>query len=258
MPRKKVEGTDSVTPKNQRDDGLFEYCLRVNKIDGFNFVALFSWLETYCDRVIGCYEYVHDNHHYHFWIIAKQKYETITTAFNRTFPELKGNEHKAWKCDNGNLKYICKGPLAISKLKDPGYPGEKRPPEIVINTMNLPQLDIDAAHEEWWSEAMVWKSNKKSKESVCQVVEALFIEKMLNPHIERQKDEAIKVGLSLMEILRFVHRNYGTMTRYKEEHIECLWRHLVMKYREHIVNADRWILDFEYRMATRLGIHFYD
>lgn len=65
---------------------------------------------------------------------------------------------KSVKQGAANYQYLCKGPGAISKIKDPRYPGKKDPPIVVYNGAGV---DASAEHEAWWRDAQVWVATKE-------------------------------------------------------------------------------------------------
>lgn len=137
-------------------------CVRVTISPELDKEALFIFFNKY--KVIGCHEYPHNNPHYHFWCLTDLKHDTFQKSLKK-IPGVAGDKFSV-KSTEGVLKYLCKGPKAVSKLKAADYPGEKVYPEIVINTMGITEDSIKNSHEEWWAEAKDWKSKKTKNEKI--------------------------------------------------------------------------------------------
>lgn len=137
--------------------------IRVTRNDGLKEDVLFNYLSKY--KVIGVEEYPHENPHYHFWLKTDLKHDTVQ-KFIRDKCFVEGLDKKDRKFSvvskEGNLKYMSKGPMAVSKIKAKDYPGQKVDPVICINTDMISDHDIISAHEEWWKEAKEFLE-KKSK-----------------------------------------------------------------------------------------------
>ena len=64
------------------------------------------------------------------------------------------------------MKYLCKGPLAVSKIKSKDFPGVKKDPEIIFNNISLSYQDIMSYHDIWWQEAISFLESKKKSDKV--------------------------------------------------------------------------------------------
>lgn len=135
--------------------------VRITKTENLDLPGLFELLKNPKFIVIGCEEYPHSNPHYHFWIQTDYKLDTVQRKL-KAIEGINGNKFTC-KSAEGNLIYICKGPLTVSQIKKPDYPGVKSDPVIVINTMNITQEQILESHESWWANNSNLKNDKKSK-----------------------------------------------------------------------------------------------
>lgn len=137
--------------------------IRVTSHDGLDVPKLLQVMKSDDVKVFGVYECPHDNPHWHFYLMASIKYDAIRKRLMKV-PGMVG-KYFSIKSGDGNLKYLCKGPGAVSKLKEPDYPGTKEPPDVVVNTMDVSADEVTELHEAWWAEAEEWVRKKRDKKS---------------------------------------------------------------------------------------------
>lgn len=162
-------------PKRTVQSEGTEFCIRLdlNGAERTDIESKFAeWVSKYKCTCIGCFEYPHDNYHYHFWMKMGEltKLPGLRKAFLKVFPHLVGNKSYSMTASPGDLIYICKGPLTISKGR--GRPGERKPPEIVINTMNVSPDDILKAQDEWWEKYGV--NGKEEKDDKRRMIRKIY------------------------------------------------------------------------------------
>lgn len=155
-----------------------------------------------------------DNPHLHAMFTSEADTKKIRNRLLYLFKKsFKDERAYSIKQKPGNLLYLCKGRLAISKVKDPKYPGEKEYPTVVFNGGYL-ESDITYNHEEWWRQAKSFKVGKVEKEKkLSELAEMIkYIEKLaigldgkLKPDYseEQLEDDIIDYYIKHRKLIRF-------------------------------------------------------
>lgn len=128
---------------------------------------LFEWFEKNTTFSFCVYENPRgDNPHVHAMIQSENSIRSLRNSFTYKFKKtFRDKRSYSITEKEGNVIYLCKGPLAISKLKDPKFPGERKDPDVVYNNNpSITEMDIARGHEEWWSSAKNLRIGKVEKE----------------------------------------------------------------------------------------------
>lgn len=172
-----------------------------------------------------------DNPHMHAMFKSSSTVAAIRKQLQRVF-EVRAKKWYSLTEQQGNAKYLCKGPLAISKLKDPKYPGEKRDPKVLYRGETYSESDIQKLHEEWWEEAKSFRVEKFKKraemselDNIIEFVENkwLGIDKKLKPEFTESDLEACVVDyyVTNRKMIR-----YSMMVEY----VDTVWLILLNTY----------------------------
>lgn len=166
-----------------------------------------------------------DNRHLHAMFQSDSAIRTIRENFKYNFKKYaKDSRYYSINEKEGQLIYLCKGPLAISKIKDPKYPGEKKYP-IVHHSGWYSEDVITKAHEDWWSQAKSMRIGKAEREEKLSELDS-----MLSFVMKKNKgvDGKIKPDYSemmLMEDLVDYYVSNKKMIRYSmlSEYVDTIW-----------------------------------
>lgn len=118
--------------------------------------------------------------HYHAWYRGIQTSKNVSQWLARNG----WSGSYSVKTGDGNPKYMCKGPTAVSKLKRPEYPGTKTDPIVVYDSWGV---DVRAEHDSWWTEAVAWKSRKTAAKAVKDEVEKLSLKKLMEEWYDKEE-----------------------------------------------------------------------
>jgi len=185
-----------------------------------------------------------DNQHLHAMFMSDSSQKNIRDNFIYNFKKT-FSDTRAYSIASkeGNLDYICKGPRAISKIKDPKYPGDKEFPKIHFQGSNFSDQDVIRSHEAWWAAAKDFKIGKVEKEQKLSELEAMVeyvTKKRVSPH-----DKLLLPGVTFDNIIDDIIDYYVThkkMIRYSmmNEYADSVWLILLnthsdkKKYNEHV------------------------
>lgn len=168
---------------------------------------LLEWLDQF-DKACGVFEQPsEDNPHYHFYFESELKPDSIRKSFKRKFPDLNGNKDFGFTVDEPNFLYMAKGPGAISKLKDPRYPGKKLEPIVKLDKGDFLN-DIKSLHEKWWLEAQEWSDKKRpEKDNFIGQIESAFLEWHKDLRIEDPLEPGsfVDIKVSPYELVEWIY-----------------------------------------------------
>lgn len=215
--------------------------------------AIIKYLVTRTTDLFGVYETPKEgaNPHLHFCF----HYDGDDVKFRNSFSTLfrskltkRINKPIAFSKPKADMDilYLCKGPKAISDLKDKDYPGQKEEPVIMFQGSYSDEI-IASKHEEWWSQAKGMKIGKIKKEDKLPEIEVLI------QHVEKSClgiDKQLLPDYDKEQLERCIVRYYRDKRRVIRlpmliEYIDTIWLILMHTYKRkssEYIDAEDYII----------------
>jgi hypothetical protein len=258
--------TTAIVDRDARCDDF--YCMRFDIDQERTYTDKFcSWLSGILDirklYFVCCENPRGDNPHIHAMFMTNRSIKEIRNSFTYKFAselkELKKKNKKPYSLvfRKTNLMFLCKGSRAISKLKDPNYPGTKVDPVVILKSEKIDDKHVKYLHEKWWEEAINFKTRKIEKQSrlselkemLQYVIKKSFIKKEVGI-LKYFKDELSELNNYLIpedyseeklikDIVRYYIDNYKTI-RYSmmSEYVDTIWL-ILMKANNRVENLEQ-------------------
>lgn len=228
-----------------KDIKVLKMLLRVDYKGSAFESQLLEWLDQF-DKACGVFEQPsEDNPHYHFYFESDLKPDSIRKSFKRKFPDLNGNKDFGFSVDEPNFMYMAKGPGAISKLKDPRYPGKKLEPVVKLDKGDL-LVDIKSNHEKWWEDAEQWLNSKRpdDRENFISKLEMSFLEWHKNIKIEDPLEPGtfVECKVAPYELVEWIYDYITSVTKWNycdKYSVTKIANYLAWKYSDKIRDYDR-------------------
>lgn len=208
-----------------------EYIMRYDMGEESDIVERYvKWLKKYADdeTIFIVQENPRgDNLHLHSMFKSEHAIKKIRDNFIYTFKStFRDTRSYSLSEKEGNILYLCKGPKAISKMKDPKYPGIREDPIVLYQGSNYTDQDVIKSHNDWWEQAKNMKIGKVEKEEKLNELDSMYdyVKKIaVSPH-----DKKMLPGFDedrLMEtVVDYYIKNRKTI-RYSllSEYCDTLW-----------------------------------
>lgn len=211
-----------------------EYCMRIDLTGTVTTEKFVQWIGKYADMttlLVVKEDPRGDNPHMHAMFKSFSTTKVLRDNLKYTFKV----EAKKWYSitqQAGNAMYLCKGPLAISKLKDPKYPGEKRDPIVIYKGSSFSDDDIVKMHEQWWMDAKNLKVGKVQKQAELPELDKMieFVENKWLGIDKKLKPDFTESDLEQSIVDYYVSNR--KMIRYSMmvEYIDTIWLILLNTY----------------------------